>query len=71
MNRLFEGKNKKENKDDKENMMAFLEEINDEKDLNENLINENEKEKKEENSKEDEQKEKQSGEVDVKNENEK
>ena len=71
LNRLFEGKNKKENKDDKENMMAFLEEINDEKDLNENLINENEKEKKEENSKEDEQKEKQSGEVDVKNENEK
>jgi hypothetical protein len=71
LNRLFEGKNKKENKDDKENMMAFLEEINDEKDLNENLINENEKEKKEENSKEDEPKEKQSGEVDVKNENEK
>ena len=71
LNRLFEGKNKKENKEDKENMMAFLEEINDEKDLNENLINENEKEKKEENSKEDEQKEKQSGEVDVKNENEK
>ena len=71
LNRLFEGKNKKENKEEKENMMAFLEEINDEKDLNENLINENEKEKKEENSKEDEQKEKQSGEVDVKNENEK
>ena len=42
LKRLFEGKNKKENKEDKENMLAFLEEIQEDKDLNENIFNENE-----------------------------
>ena len=52
LKRLFEGKNKKENKEEKENMRAFLEEIHDEKDLNENIINENEEDVKEEDKKE-------------------
>lgn len=51
--RLFEGKNKKENKEEKIDMMAFLEEMQDEKDLKDNIINENEDEKKEEQFKED------------------
>ena len=45
LKRLFEGKNKKENKEEKNDMMAFLEEIQDEKDLKDNIINENEDEK--------------------------
>ena len=53
LKRLFEGKNKKENKEEKIDMMAFLEEMQDEKDLKDNIINENEDEKKEEQFKED------------------
>jgi len=52
LKRLFDGKNKKENKEEKDNMRAFLEEIHDEKDLNENIINENEEDVKEEDKKE-------------------
>ena len=50
--RLFEGKNKKENKEEKENLQAFLEEIHDDKDLNENIINDIEIDKKNEDKKE-------------------
>ena len=52
LKRLFEGKNKKENKEEKENMQAFLEEIHDDKDLNENIINDIEIDKKNEDKKE-------------------
>ena len=65
LKRLFEEKNKKENKEEKENMMAFLEEIHDEKDLNENIINENEKDKKDENKNDEQKKE---NDIDKKNE---
>ena len=57
LKRLFEGKNKKENKEEEKNMRAFLEEIHDEKDLNENIINENEDDFKEEDKKEDKKEE--------------
>ena len=66
LKRLFEGNNKKENKEEKENMRAFLEEIHDEKDLNENIINENEEDVKEEDKKEEKKNEK-----DEENKNEK
>ena len=52
LKRLFEGKNKKENKEEKENMQAFIEEIHDDKDLNENIINDIEIDKKNEDKKE-------------------
>ena len=58
LKRLFEGKNKKENKEEKENMKAFLEEIQDEKDLNENIINKNEEDEKKQDKKEEKNKEK-------------
>ena len=65
LKRLFVEKNKKENKEEKENMMNFLEEIHDDKDLNENIINENEKDKKDENKNDEQKKE---NDIDKKNE---
>ena len=65
LKRLFEEKNKKENKEEKENMMNFLEEIHDDKDLNENIINENEKDKKDEDKNDEQKKE---NDIDKKNE---
>ena len=75
LKRLFEGKNKKENKEEEKNMRAFLEEIHDEKDLNENIINENEDDAKEEDKKEDKKeevkKEEKNNENDIENKDEK